>query len=80
MSDEICVYLRDLRAICDAAMSSVSICVICGLCDGAMAICADLRYLRFLRAMTRCLCALRASVVKTTPATVQTNLGGRVMR
>ncbi len=35
--DSICVYLRDLRAICDGAMSSVSICVICGLqrlCDG----------------------------------------------
>ena len=42
-------YLRDLRAICDGAISSVSICVICGLCDGAMVICADLRYLRFLR-------------------------------
>ncbi len=31
--DEICVYLRDLRAICDGAMvamSSAPICAICG--------------------------------------------------
>jgi len=29
--DEICVNLRDLRATCDGAMSSVPIRVICGL-------------------------------------------------
>ena len=34
--DVICVDLRDLRAICDAAMESVFIRVICGLCGNAM--------------------------------------------